>query len=69
MNRLTVERKSGTGHYVISAFVVDENDLEFLHSIQFWGYDEEDFEDHSDMMNALKQAYRDLLKKDNLVLS
>lgn len=69
MSDLCVERKDGTGHYVISAMVVDEYDNEFLHSIQFWGYDQDDFEDHPDMIESLKHSYLDLLREQNLVLS
>jgi hypothetical protein len=66
---LMVERVSHSGHYVISAMVVDQYDNEFLHSIQFWGYDEDDFEDHPDMIKSLKESYLDLLRKEKLALS
>jgi len=36
---LTVERVAHSGHYVVSALVVDEDDFEFRYSVSFWGYD------------------------------
>jgi hypothetical protein len=66
---LTVERKDGTGHYVISAMVVDEYDNEFLHSIQFWGYDQEDFENRTDMMKCMKDNYLASLSQEKFALS
>jgi hypothetical protein len=59
---LTVERKGGTGHYVISAFVVDQDDCEFLHSLQFWGYDADD-------IDVMKESYMASLEDNKLVLS
>lgn len=69
MDNLTIERKAGTGHYVISAMVVDEYDNEFLHSIQFWGYDEEDFEDRLSMMDCIKSNYLASLEQEKFILS
>lgn len=62
MDSLCVERKDGTGHYVISAFVVDEYDCEFLHSLQFWGYDADD-------IDVMKESYMLFLEDNKLVLS
>ena len=66
---LKVERKGGSGHYVVSAFVVDEDDFEFLHSVSFWGYDRDEYDSHKDMMNDIKASYVESLKREKLVLS
>ncbi len=59
---LMVERKRGTGHYVISAFVVDKDNFEYLHSVSFWGYG-------SDDLDSIKEMFLNYLQEDGLVLS
>ena len=61
-SNLTVERIAHSGHYVISAFVVDEWDNEFLHSISFYFYD-------ADEIDLMKEAYMYSLVENRYVLS
>jgi hypothetical protein len=59
---LTVERKDGTGHYVISAMVVDHDDYEFRYAVQFWGYEH-------DEVDQMKEDFLSYVNDNGYVLS
>lgn len=59
---LTVERVSHSGHYVISAFVVDEDDFEFRYSVSFWGYDGHEIDE-------MKESFLSYIGDNGFVLS
>jgi hypothetical protein len=59
---LMVERIAHSGHYVISAFVVDEDDYEFRYAVSYYGYD-------GDEIDEMKQAFLSSIENNKYVLS
>jgi endonuclease III-like uncharacterized protein len=59
---LMVERVSHSGHYVISAMVVDHDDYEFRYAVQFWGYEH-------DEVDQMKEAFMSYVNDNGYVLS
>lgn len=59
---LTVERVNHSGHYIISAMVVDYDDCEFLYSVQFWGYEH-------DEVDQMKESFLSYINDNGYVLS
>ena len=57
-----VERVAHSGHYVISAFVVDEDDYEFRYAVGYYGYD-------GDEIDEMKQAFLSSIENNKYVLS
>ena len=57
-----VERVAHSGHYVISAFVVDEDDFEFRYAVSYYGY-------NKDEIDEMKQAFLSSIKNNKYVLS
>ena len=59
---LMVERVNHSGHYVISAFVVDEDDYEFRYAVSYYGYD-------GDEIDEMKQSFLSSIENNKYVLS
>lgn len=59
---LMVERVNHSGHYVISAFVVDQDDYEFRYAVSFYGYDGDEIDD-------MKQSFLTYVRDNGYVLS
>ena len=59
---LIVERVNHSGHYVISAFVVDQDDCEFRYAVSYYGYE-------GDEIDEMKQAFLTSVRDNGYVLS